>query len=84
MQDCLDRVQKRCDSWGFIISTNKTECVLFTSNSQLKNNLDLLKINNISLTFTSQAKFLGVIFDEKLTWKAQIEYIVKNAYRDST
>jgi ribonuclease HI len=77
MQNNLDQIQKYADQWGFKISTNKTTCVLFTRNRQLKNELSPLSINNHPLKFENEAKFLGVIFDQRLTWKPHVDYIVK-------
>ena len=36
-----------------------------------------LKINNIVIEKVTEAKFLGVIIDEKLTWSAHINYLCK-------
>ena len=41
-----------------------------------KENIDI-RINNIKLDTVHSTKFLGLIFDSKLTWKEQIESITK-------
>ncbi|XP_065639571.1 uncharacterized protein LOC136072316 [Hydra vulgaris] len=60
------------------LNTEKTKYILFHSNHQ-KNNiprmLPLLKIDNINIERTKTVKFLGIIIDETISWKAHINTI---------
>ena len=63
-----------CDLNGFKISMNKTVAVLFTRRRDRIDNI--LKINGESVKVENKAKFLGIIFDSKLSWNDHVNYIV--------
>ena len=74
IQNSLNAIDKWCHENGFKISNSKTVGVLFTKKRnvpkiRIKIGSDLIKIDKT-------AKFLGVIFDNKLSWKPHIEYII--------
>ena len=57
---------------GLSLSSVKTTALLFTT----KSNKDLyrtIKVGNANITLSNQAVYLGVIFDDKLLWKAHID-----------
>ena len=71
VQQDLDALQQRCDKRGFKISTEKTVAVLF---SQATQRLAIkLHINGRPIK-TESARFLGVVFDQHLTWNEHIDY----------
>lgn len=72
IQQNLLEISKWCDLWGFKINTSKTVAVVFTHRSceQIK-----LTLHNKELQVDKKAKFLGLIFDSKLTWSEHIKYI---------
>lgn len=73
MQTALDEAQKWCDEWGFKISREKSIAVLFTHRT---GNHDIqLKIDGENIKLEKSARFLGVIFDQRLTWKHHIDYV---------
>jgi ribonuclease HI len=73
VQENLDKIAQWCDLWGFKINTEKTVAVLFTHRiDRIETNLT---INGKIVKVEKTAKFLGVIFDSKLTWNAHIEFI---------
>jgi len=74
MQNSLNKLADWCDINGFKISMDKTVAVLFTHRREQINKI--LKINDEALTVKSHAKFLGIIFDSKLTWNDHVNYIV--------
>ena len=73
IQKNLTAIEKWCNEWGFRLSTEKTVAVLFT-NRQVDNQVKL-RINNNAIKIEKSAKFLGVIFDSKLTWNQHVQYI---------
>ena len=76
MQQTLDYIQIWCDRWGFKISPGKSTGVIFTQ--KLKCILKKpLKINGTILKMENQVKFLGMIFDSKLSWNNHIQFIEK-------
>ena len=73
----LDKIQQWCDRNGFKISTDKTVAILFTKSTK-EIDLNITLLNNKIKTVDS-TKFLGVIFDKRLTWEKHIQYITSRA-----
>src|SRR6218665_1355512 len=71
IQESLSAIQKWCDRSGFRISTSKTTAVLFTHSRQRGQDIDI----------TDSAKFLGVVFDRRLSWKPHIDYTITKCRR---
>jgi len=62
-----------CGNWGFQLSPQKTVGVLFT---QKKSTPKLeIKIDGKDVQFKKEARFLGLIFDDKLSWKKHLDYV---------
>ena len=74
IQSALDDIHIWCNKWGFKISIAKTKAILFTNK---RNHPKIsLNFNNTPLNIVDKVKFLGIIFDSKLTWQHHIQYIV--------
>ena len=58
-------------SRGFNVAVKKTKYVLFSRTSTDKINLN---IDSQTIKQEEEAKFLGIIFDSKLTWKPRINF----------
>ena len=64
---CLDKLYKLTTENGLEFSKEKTECVHFCN--QRKLHLDpVLKLDNTKIPDVDQYKYLGVIFDRKLSF----------------
>jgi len=72
VQDNLQIISAWCDEWGFKISLDKTVAVVFSYRTVTNINLT---INSIAVKVDNKAKFLGLIFDCKLTWNHHIKYL---------
>ena len=73
MQITLNKISAWAKKWGFKISQPKTIGIVFGNKRQphpVK-----LRLNNKPIQFQKQVKFLGLIFDSKLTWRQHINYI---------
>lgn len=57
---------------GLKVNPTKTELCLF-SRKRRNSSLILPKIDNTRLNLSEQVKFLGVVFDKKLHWKAHLQ-----------
>ena len=75
IQKAMKHVEEWCDRWGFKISGTKTKVVLFHRKR-------VSKIPNIEIRYKGQVlpredevRFLGLIFDQRLTWKSHIDYL---------
>lgn len=73
IQSALDEIKQWCDLWGYKISVAKTQAILFTDKAKPEVHLTF---NKVPLKIVDQVKFLGLIFDSKLTWADHIQYIV--------
>ena len=70
VQRSLNGLAEWCSRWGFKINLLKTVAVLFTHRKDVCS----LHINGEPVKIECQAKFLGLIFDAKLTWTEHINY----------
>ena len=77
---CAIRVVEKCEyAWRFRFSWEKTEVMIFSQ----KKVTEGLKINGEQLEQVSTFRYLGVLFDTKLTWNVHINkrHIVLNVMR---
>jgi len=72
VQKNLEKIQAWCDMWGFKISSEKTVALPFTNG---KGEVTLT-VNGTQIKCVKETKFLGMIFDKRLTWSAHIDYVV--------
>jgi len=72
VQENLYKISEWCDIWGFKISFDKTVAVVFSHRKFHDINLSL---NNQTINVDNKAKFLGLIFDSRLSWKDHITYL---------
>ena len=68
----------KINNWAIIncfkISKSKTQCMHFCQLRKMHNN-PTLKLNGTEIPVIDQYKFLGVIFDKKLTFIPHIQYL---------
>ena len=74
IQHCLDLVHEWCCNWGFKISHSKSVAMLFTRR-KYPPNIELY-LGEDKVNFVSEFKFLGIYFDQKLTWSCHITNVV--------
>ena len=74
LQLCVNKVHKWAEENGFTFSPTKTQCIHFHNQ---RTRLDNPKINlgDTQIPMVKEAKFLGIIFDQKLTFKSHIQYL---------
>ena len=82
LQKVLEDIEGWASVWGFKISSYKTEAIIFRKTRGLK--LDNLKLTlfGTTLKFAKHVKFLGMIFDERLTWNEHIKYLIERCNKD--
>lgn len=71
LQLAVNKVQEWADQNGFRFSQSKTVCVHFCNQRKLHDD-PTLTLNGASIPVVEEAKFLGLIFDRKLNFKAHI------------
>ena len=73
IQRCLNGIQKWADENGFQFSQSKTVCMHFSPFRSANADPDL-KLYGVFIPVVNEFKFLGLIFDNKLTFKQHISY----------
>lgn len=68
-------MQQYCDDNGLALNTSKTELIVF-SLRDLNRGL-MVKLINKTIEQKSVAKFLGICFDEHLSWSPHIDHMLK-------
>jgi hypothetical protein len=68
-----------CESWNIKINEDKTQRIYFSRSRQPPETH--LTLNEQNIPFVNNIKYLGVIFDKKVTWRLQIEMIDAKAFR---
>ncbi|GBO08824.1 RNA-directed DNA polymerase from mobile element jockey [Araneus ventricosus] len=67
--------------WKIALNVSKTEAVYFAKGE--KKHKPVIKIKNKIIPWSQQAKYLGIILDNKLTWQSHISSI-KTKFRNVT
>ena len=77
LQRSINNIVKWTDSNGFTVSPNKTVAMKFcTCNSKYCRN-PVLRLDKTIIKCVTEHKFLGLIWDPKLTFHAHIQYLLK-------
>ena len=74
LQQCLNKINNWTIKNGFKFSKNKTQCILFCNLNKMHND-PVLKLDLTEIPIVEEHKFLGIIFDKKLTFKPYIKYL---------
>ena len=69
----INRLEKWTHENGFTISKNKTVAMNFCPDKKCMH--PVLKLDNDPIQFVKEAKFLGLIWDTKLTFEPHIKYL---------
>ena len=78
-QSTLNKINEWCLRWGFNISKTKSVALLFTKKRKIPPLR--LYLDASLIQFVDQFKYLGVIFDRKLSYKDHIEYVAAKCAR---
>uniref|UniRef100_A0A8C2KZI6 Uncharacterized protein n=1 Tax=Cyprinus carpio TaxID=7962 RepID=A0A8C2KZI6_CYPCA len=79
VQQAINKVEAWADEWGFRISVSKSKYVVFGLKRKLLDKT--LSIYNSPIEKVKSFKFLGVWFEERMTWKEHINNTVKKCER---
>ena len=70
LQTAINNITKWTTEHGFKFSVNKTVAVTFSRQKRITR--PTLSLYNVPIQFADKVKFLGVVFDSRLTFKAHI------------
>ena len=73
LQQCLNKINNWTIKNGFKFSKNKTQCIHFCNFHKMHND-PVLKLNSAEISIVEH-RFLGIIFDKKLTFKPHIKHL---------
>ena len=79
LQLCINNIKDWTLKNGFTISQNKTVAMHFCNKRSCYD--PELKLGSVPIQFVKEYKFLGVIWDSKLTFKAHIDYLRKRCFK---
>jgi hypothetical protein len=68
-----------CERWNIKINEEKTRAIYFTHRNRPPNSS--LTLNGRNIPFVNSVNYLGVISDERMTWRLHIEMIETKAFR---
>ena len=80
LQQCINRIEDWATSNGFKFSKSKTQCVHFCKLRKVHND-PVLYLYGSPIPVVEESKFLGVIFDRKLSFIPHIRYIKAKCLR---
>jgi hypothetical protein len=66
-----------CQRWNIKINEGKTQAIYFSKRLRMPG--DELQLNGRNIPFVNSVKYLGVIFDRRMTWRQHIEKIAAKA-----
>jgi hypothetical protein len=67
------------ERWNIEINEEKTRGIYFSRSRRTPESH--FTLNGTNIPFVNNVKYLGVIFDSKITWRLHIEMIEANAFR---
>jgi hypothetical protein len=79
VQRGLNSMSSWCERWNIKINEDKTRAIYFSH--QRRPPESLLTLNGLDIPFVNSVKYLGVIFDRRMTWRLHIEKIEAKAFR---
>ncbi|PNF41415.1 hypothetical protein B7P43_G14387 [Cryptotermes secundus] len=79
LQRGLSSMETWCERWNIKINEDKTRGVYFSRGRRPPESC--LTLNGRNIPFVNSAKYLGVIFDKRVTWRLHIEMIEAKAFR---
>ena len=75
LQKIINNLEEFCSKWRIGLNPSKTWCLNFFTKKE-NDNSPRLWLRNELIKYKKEIKFLGVTFDQKLTFKAHIEDII--------
>jgi hypothetical protein len=70
LQRGLSSMETWCERWNIKINEEKTQAIYFSHSRRPP--VSHLKLNERNIPFVNSAKYLGVIFNKKVTWRLHI------------
>ena len=75
MQISLDNVSLWASTWKLLLAPDKTQSITFKKKNKVKFPKSNLKLNGNDIEDSEHVKYLGLILDNKMTFKKHINYV---------
>jgi hypothetical protein len=79
IQRGLDSMAVWCKLWNIKMNEDNTRAIYFTRRNRPPDSL--LILNGRNIPFVNSVKYLGVLFDKRMTWRVHIQIIEAKAFR---
>ena len=79
LQTCLNRLEEWTNNWAMTVNATKTTYTIFSLSPKPRD--VKLKLGDTALRKEDNPRYLGVVFDPRLTWHKQLEEIQKKGLR---
>jgi hypothetical protein len=79
LQPALSAIEKWCERWNIQISEDKTQTINLSH--RLRPPEAHLTLNGRNIPFVNHVKYLGKIFDKRITYRLHIKMIEAKAFR---
>jgi hypothetical protein len=79
LQRGLDTLEVWCERWDIKINEDKTQAIYFSH--QRAPPESLLTLHGRNIPFVNNVKYLGVIFNKRITWRLHIGRIEAKAFQ---
>lgn len=78
LNDAVKSFSKYATKWRFKLNPSKTEATFFTRRTSARAFPRLpLNVNGHTVHWSNQCKYLGVVLDQKLLYRAHIDYVIE-------
>ena len=85
IQDSMNHLERWCHKWFVTLNPLKSQLVIFTKCFRHKKELEdttfTVKLFEQNVPIITEAVFLGMIFDQRLTWESQFKQITTRSYK---
>lgn len=75
---CIQEIEHWSNKWRIKLNSQKTQCIMFTKKPTHRQPINISLYGN-PITITKTAKFLGVTFQQNMTWTTHISNITTEA-----
>ena len=85
IQETLNCLEKWCHKWYVTLNPLKSQLVVFTKcfrhKAEMEENLYSVRLFGHNVLISPEVVFLGVIFDQRMTWEPQYRKLTARAYK---
>lgn len=79
LQEHAKSIQNYMNKWKININNSKTQAIFFTNRRKKEIPRKHIRIFGSNVTWSTEAKYLGVVLDKRMTHRKHIEYVTSKA-----